>query len=99
MKLIEIYIHEVTRRLPEQNREDIALELRSTIEDMLPDDYDEKEVKAVLEKLGNPAILASEYRDQPMYLIAISTLFRFICYVIKNDYTNRCSCFFNRSGC
>lgn len=42
MKLIEIYIHEVTRRLPEQNREDIALELRSTIEDMLPDDYDEK---------------------------------------------------------
>ncbi|MEK5180556.1 MULTISPECIES: HAAS signaling domain-containing protein [Paenibacillus] len=69
MKLIEIYIHEVTRRLPEQNREDIALELRSTIEDMLPDDYDEKEVTAVLEKLGNPAILASEYRDQPMYLI------------------------------
>ncbi|WP_313640408.1 HAAS signaling domain-containing protein [Paenibacillus sp.] len=69
MNLIEIYIHEVTRRLPEQTREDIALELRSTIEDMLPDDYDEKEVKAVLAKLGNPAILASEYRDQPMYLI------------------------------
>ena len=69
MKLIEVYIQEVTRRLPEKNREDIALELRSTIEDMLPDDYREEDVKSVLEKLGNPAILASGYRDQPMYLI------------------------------
>lgn len=69
MNLIEIYIHEVTRRLPEKNREDIALELRSTIEDMLPDDYNEDAVKAVLEKLGNPVTLASRYRDQPMHLI------------------------------
>jgi hypothetical protein len=69
MKLTEIYIHEVTRRLPEKNREDIALELRSTIEDMLPDDYNEDDEKAALAKLGDPAILANEYRDQPMYLI------------------------------
>ncbi|MDM5188506.1 hypothetical protein QUF99_14630 [Bacillus sp. DX4.1] len=69
MNLIEIYIQEVTRRLPEKNREDIALELRSTIEDMLPDNYSEEDVKTVLEKLGNPATLASEYRDQPMHLI------------------------------
>ncbi|MBD1383094.1 HAAS signaling domain-containing protein [Metabacillus arenae] len=69
MNLIEVYIQEVTRRLPEKNREDIALELRSTIEDTLPDDYSEKDVKAVLEKLGNPAALASGYRDQPMHLI------------------------------
>lgn len=69
MNLIEIYIHEVTRRLPEKNREDIALELQSTIEDMLPDDYSEKDVKVVLEKLGNPATLASGYGDRPMHLI------------------------------
>lgn len=69
MNLIEVYIQEVTRRLPEKNREDIALELRSTIEDMLPDDYSEKDVNVVLEKLGNPAVLASGYRDQPMHLI------------------------------
>ncbi|RID86208.1 hypothetical protein D1953_10570 [Peribacillus asahii] len=69
MSLIDIYIQEVTRRLPEKSREDIALELRSTIEDMLSDDYSEEEVKAVLEKLGNPATLASGYRDQPMHLI------------------------------
>ncbi|WP_018662627.1 HAAS signaling domain-containing protein [Heyndrickxia acidiproducens] len=69
MNLIERYIQEVTRRLPEKSRDDIALELRSTIEDTLPDDYDEKDIKAVLEKLGNPAVLASGYRDQPMHLI------------------------------
>lgn len=69
MNLIEIYIQEVTRRLPEKNREDIALELRSTIEDMLLDDYSEENIKGVLETLGNPAILARKYRDQPMHLI------------------------------
>lgn len=69
MNLIDIYIQEVTRRLPEKSRADIALELRSTIEDMLPESYTEKEVKEVLKNLGNPASLASEYSDRPMYLI------------------------------
>ncbi|HEK9099783.1 TPA: hypothetical protein SUB30_001045 [Bacillus pseudomycoides] len=69
MNLIEIYIQEVTRRLPEESREDIALELKSTIEDMLLDDYSEENIKVVLEALGNPAILASKYRDRPMHLI------------------------------
>lgn len=68
-KLIDLYIQEVTRRLPERNREDIALELRSTIEDMLPENYGEADVKQVLEKLGDPATMAAEYRDQPAYLI------------------------------
>ncbi|WP_078379025.1 HAAS signaling domain-containing protein [Sutcliffiella halmapala] len=69
MNLIELYIQEVTRRLPEKNREDIALELRSTIEDMLPDDYSEQDVKTALVQLGNPASLASGYLDKPRYLI------------------------------
>ncbi|MBS4172748.1 hypothetical protein [Bacillus sp. FJAT-49736] len=69
MELIEIYIYEVTRRLPEKNREDIALELKSTIEDMLPDDYSEDDVKSVLKKLGNPVTLASGYSERPMHLI------------------------------
>lgn len=69
MKLIDIYIYEVTRRLPEKIREDIALELRSTIEDSLPDEPDEEAIQLALAKLGNPAILAREYSDQPMYLI------------------------------
>ncbi|MBX9975130.1 HAAS signaling domain-containing protein [Cytobacillus firmus] len=69
MNLIEVYIQEVTRRLPEKSRADIALELQSTIGDMLPDDYNEEDVKEVLSKLGSPAALAAGYRDQPMHLI------------------------------
>ncbi|MCM3638838.1 hypothetical protein M3152_14140 [Sporosarcina luteola] len=69
MKLIEAYIYEVTRRLPEKLREDIALELRSTIEDMLPEHFSEDEVKEALSKLGDPAHLAASYRDTPMHVI------------------------------
>lgn len=69
MSLIDMYVHEVAKRLPEQNREDITLELRSTIEDMLPDDYNEKDVKSILEKLGSPVSLANGYLDRPMHLI------------------------------
>ena len=69
MKLIDIYIQEVIRRLPEKMRTDIALELRSTIEDMLPSNYIEEDVKYVLNQLGSPAVLASGYKDQPMHLI------------------------------
>lgn len=69
MNLIDIYIQEVTRRLPEKDREDVSMELRSTIEDMLPDDYGEDEAKEALAKLGNPAVLASGYSNRPMHLI------------------------------
>lgn len=69
MNLIDTYIYEVTRRLPEKNRKDIAMELRSTIEDMLPENYTEENVMEQLEKLGNPAVLAASYRDTPNYLI------------------------------
>ncbi|WHZ00128.1 HAAS signaling domain-containing protein [Peribacillus simplex] len=79
MELIELYIQEVTRRLPEKNREDIALELQSTIEDMLPVDHTEQDVKAVLLKLGDPVTLASRYRDRPMHLIGPRYFDVYIC--------------------
>ncbi|MGG0456363.1 HAAS signaling domain-containing protein [Bacillus mycoides] len=69
MSLIDIYVEEVAKRLPEKNREDIILELRSTIEDMLPDDYNEDDERSVLEKLGSPVSLANGYLDRPMHLI------------------------------
>ena len=69
MKLIDAYIYEVIRRLPEKMRDDIALQLRSTIENMLPENYSEAEVKHALATLGNPVKLASSYRDTPKYVI------------------------------
>lgn len=69
MELINVYIQEVTRRLPEKSREDIALELKSTILDMLPENFSKNDVHQALEKLGNPAVLAARYNERPMYLI------------------------------
>ena len=69
MELIDAYISEVIQRLPEKKRDEAEKELRATIAEMLPEDYDEEEVKAALEKLGNPAIVAGRYHKQPMYLI------------------------------
>lgn len=69
MNLIDAYVYEVTRRLPKKSRDDIALELRVSIEDTLPENYTDIEVKEVLAKLDDPATLAASYRDTPMYLI------------------------------
>ncbi|MGP4077918.1 HAAS signaling domain-containing protein [Halobacillus sp. K22] len=69
MDLIKRYVYEVTRRLPEKMQEDVALELQSTIEDMLPDHPSEKDIRLVLTNLGDPAVLARRYSDRPSYLI------------------------------
>ncbi len=69
MSIIERYILAVTERLPEEIRYDVAEELRSNIEDMLPENATEEEMRAVLEKLGNPRKLAQEYNPGKRYLI------------------------------
>ncbi|MCM3633827.1 HAAS signaling domain-containing protein [Paenibacillus camelliae] len=69
MELIDRYVYAVTEQLPEDMKEDVRKELRGNIEDMLPDDYTEEDVKAVLEELGNPWKIAEEYQPKKRYLI------------------------------
>ncbi len=69
MSLIERYILAVTERLPEATRKDVGEELRSNIEDMLPENATEEDIRMVLEKLGNPKKLAQEYNPSKRYLI------------------------------
>ncbi|MGE7837323.1 hypothetical protein [Viridibacillus arvi] len=69
MELIDKYIYEVTRRLSQKDRAAIALELKATIEEMLPSDFTEEDVKEALVKLGDPAVLAKNYQEKPRYLI------------------------------
>ncbi len=68
--LIERYVHDVIRRLPEKDRDEVSKELKSNIYDMLPEDADENEIKRVLRQLGSPASLAEKYRQKPRYLIS-----------------------------
>ena len=68
--LIERYVQEVTRRLPEKEREEVSRELKFNIYDMLPEHPDEAAIKSVLNSLGSPAALAEKYRQNPRYLIS-----------------------------
>jgi hypothetical protein len=69
-ELIERYIYDVTRRLPEKDRGEVKRELEASILDMLPDSPGEHDIADALSKLGAPARLAEQYRQKPRYLIS-----------------------------
>lgn len=70
--LIERYVYDVVRRLPEKDRHEVGKELKSNIYDMLSENADESEIMTILYKLGTPARLAEKYRQKPRYLISPS---------------------------
>lgn len=63
----ERYIYEVTKRVPQETREEIRLELQTLIDDMCTEEG--ITVEEALQKLGNPAEFAKRYKDSPNYLI------------------------------
>lgn len=75
MSLINRYIAEVGRHLPEKDRSDIEAEIRSMIEDMLEErghnakSANEKAIAETLEQLGDPKLLAYKYAPPRRYLI------------------------------
>lgn len=73
MDFINRYVYAVTKSFAEKQREDIEKELRANIEDMIEqnqgsESYEEKAKKVLLE-LGNPEVLADDYRGSKRYLI------------------------------
>lgn len=74
--MINRYIAEVGRHLPEKNRTDIEAEIRSTLEDFLEEHgqqtgqpIDDTHITAALEQLGDPKLLAYKYTPMRRYLI------------------------------
>lgn len=66
--LIERYIYAVTKRMDRKQRDDVSLELRGLIDDMLAERCgsmtpSEKDVRVVLTELGTPQELYSQYSD------------------------------------
>ena len=83
--LIERYLYDVVRRLPEKQRKDIEEELRTLIEDMLEErkgDGGAEEVEAVLSELGDPAKLAMKYRGEEAHLIG-GEYYPIYCQILK----------------
>ncbi|MFG3441601.1 HAAS signaling domain-containing protein [Nonomuraea sp. NPDC047897] len=70
--LTERYVHEVVRRIPADQREDVADELRATIADTIearePAGHGAAE-REVLTEMGDPIRLAARYADRPLALI------------------------------
>mgnify|MGYP001183628307 CR=1 FL=1 len=70
--LVERYIHEVGRYVPQKERADIQAELRSQIQDQLEDRYGasptDEQAAEVLRELGNPRRMATSYGGE-QYLI------------------------------
>lgn len=74
-ELVERYVYDVVRRLPEKQRQDIKEELLTLIEDMLEERLDngksEKDnIEAILRELGSPASLSDKYRGDAGSLIS-----------------------------
>jgi len=71
-ELVERYVHQVGRYLPNKEREEIQAELRSQIQDQLDDRYEgaptETDVAAVLKELGDPRRIAASYGGE-QYLV------------------------------
>ena len=65
-ELINRYVYEVTRRVPKEQRDEIELELRELIGDML----EGLTLDQVFAKLGDPAVFARKYREDKNYVIS-----------------------------
>lgn len=73
--LLDRYIHAVERRLPAEQRQDIAAELRETIESRMQEeaadrgrDLTEAEQAAILKSIGPPIVVAARY-GSTQYLV------------------------------
>ena len=90
MELINRYVYQVGRRLPERTRADVEQELRSLLLDALEEragrtaDFTEEEQVAVLAEFGSPEQMADKYRPQARYVIGpkLYDLYRLVVTVI-----------------
>jgi hypothetical protein len=85
--LLERYLYDVVRRLPEKQRSDIEQELRTLIEDMMEEKGEFNKdandtLKEVLNELGDPAKLAAQYRGSEEHLIG-GEYYPIYCQVLK----------------
>lgn len=87
-ELVERYLYDVVRRLPEKQKKDIEQELRTLIEDMIAEKEEagtpdrEECIKAVLNELGSPVKLARSYRGEHDYLIS-GEYYDSYCFILK----------------
>lgn len=72
-ELIDRYVYDTVRRLPEKQRKEIEMEIRSLINDTMEEkeikEDQIEEIKKMLIEIGSPKELAKQYQDNDQYLI------------------------------
>lgn len=85
-ELIQAYIYDVIRRLPQNQKQGMETEIKGFIYDTIEEQGKNidniEEVKEVLMQLGNPRELANKYRDKKRYLIG-PEYYDTYCWVLK----------------
>jgi hypothetical protein len=82
MELTKRYVHAVTSCLPENQRDEVRKELSASIDDMARDKSGgkkptENHVREVLEELGDPLVVAQQYRGTNDYLIGPAVFYQY----------------------
>ena len=68
--LIERYVQEVLRRLPQAEREEVKAKIFGDIQAKLPESPTNADIESVLKALGSPKNIAEQYRIHKRYLIS-----------------------------
>ena len=78
-ELIERYIHDVIRRLPEKDRAEIERELRANIYDMLPENYLKKMWSECSKRWATPRPCGKIQGKSPIFISppALTAMFIF----------------------
>jgi len=84
MEIIDWYVYGVTKRLLEAQKNDVGIELRGLIDDMLnarvqDREVTEEDVKAVLLELDHPRSSAQRYRGGPGNISSILNFMNYLC--------------------
>ncbi|MFA6801173.1 MAG: hypothetical protein WCR19_03595 [Acholeplasmataceae bacterium] len=66
---IDKYVFAVTKRLPENQREEVKKDLESNIYEMLSENPSDLEIDEVLHNLGNPRVIAQNYLGEQKHVI------------------------------
>ncbi|VEU81035.1 hypothetical protein [Haploplasma axanthum] len=69
MNLIDKYVYNVIKDLPEKQRSEVSEELTANIYDMLAGDESDANIEKVILELGNPKEIALSYSDKEKYVV------------------------------
>lgn len=84
MELLNRYLTEVKKHLPKKDRDEIIMELKSSILDQFEQtEQTEKDMQHILVDLGSPQSVASNYNSRPLFSSQIEPLYKLLLKIVS----------------